>query len=830
MPRTTNSHQENEDDELSREPSQHNNMSDQSVEMIEFDMFLNFKTKGLTDDFLAFKVQNRSTPLLVLVTIIGILTLVIRGVFFSDVKALVKGNPVFYAYHTYAQSILAVFLAAAMCLAFAPKQLTIMKYLNRTYLNYQFVYDTCLIFAGTVPGIRLVGRVVQGNCAPGTSVWHSQVCNTNGAMNELPMDALMATIIYNIAFQILLRSSTPSALCFTWIVNIFFINVALYLVESPLTLYINLLLLILCMTSYEVERMMMQFYVNQKFALASAEANTILKVELIRAQMNEEKRALDSKREMVRHIAHEIRTPLNIVTVATDIILAELNKIDSVPQFVFDTLNSCQEACAIGCDIVNDLLNFEKLAAGLVTLEKMPMVLSTYVQGVLNPFYVSAGAKNLVLDYQYTVVGNGQELVVDHPENVTDVVEIDSVKMSSVLRNLLSNAIKFAQETIVVKVSVVRKLETHISASEDDQACSSGHAVISVKDDGAGISSGNLSRLFQEGVQFNANELQKGGGSGFGLYIAKGIVDLHTNSRMWAESDGEGKGATFFVKLPLSDVALPSSQRQSVISDAVGVLNATLSPLVILVVDDSPINRRLTIQLLKLICGAKRTCTFIEAVDGQEAVACVTQSLVAPMLHFSYSRPVVRPSEPRSEQSSKHESSVQGSGSKPNSATGSQNPSRRNSFNKHLLAQGGPDLTSHPPSFTSSSADHSSSGRGYRGLNKSDKGRGMPRSLNTSWKCGLSTSVLAERRNPVVQIDIIFMDYNMPRMVRIITIPSILAPDFFLLLVDCFVLFLCRLDLWPLPKCVDGGILDPSSGCLETPMFLRSSKLAPMLR
>jgi len=473
--------------------------------------------------------------------------------------------------------------------------------------------------------------------------------------------------------------------------------------------------------------------------------------------------------------------------------LAELKRIDAVPQFVFDTLNSCQEACAISCDIVNDLLNFEKLAAGLVTLEKMPMVLSTYVQRVLNPFYVSAGAKDIVLDYQYTFSENGQDVTVDNPEEVEDVVEIDSVKMSSVLRNLLSNAIKFAKETIIVKVSVFRKVSTELigNGSEDDPACSSGHAIISVKDDGAGISSGNLSRLFQEGVQFNANELQKGGGSGFGLYIAKGIIDLHTNSRMWAESEGEGTGATFFVKLPLSDVVLPPSMphRQSIISDnsvigvvnstlVVGALNDTLPPLVILVVDDSPINRRLTIQLLKQICKDRHTSTFLEADDGQEAVSCVMQSLVAPMLNFAHYRPGVQP---RGDLSPKP-GSVAGSGSRPNSAAGSHNPSRRNSFSKLLMTQESPDttprcLSPRPPITTTitkgmRSLDSSSRGRGggnHYGLNTTNMtGGGLRRRLDTSVsdKEGLSVPDLAERRDLTVEIDIVFMDYNMPRMVR----------------------------------------------------------------
>ena len=73
------------------------------------------------------------------------------------------------------------------------------------------------------------------------------------------------------------------------------------------------------------------------------------------------------------------------------------------------------------------------------------------------------------------------------------------------------------------------------------------------------------------------------------------------------------------------------------------------------------------------------------------------------------------------------------------------------------------------------STDHSSSGRGYRGLNASGKGGGLRRCLDTSGNASPTTADAGERRDPVVQIDIVFMDYNMPRMVRIITFPSILV-------------------------------------------------------
>ena len=73
---------------------------------------------------------------------------------------------------------------------------------------------------------------------------------------------------------------------------------------------------------------------------------------------------------------------------------------------------------------------------------------------------------------------------------------------------------------------------------------------ISVIDSGAGISAENQKKLFKEVIQFNPEKLQSGGGSGFGLYICKGIVDLHEGF-LSVFSEGEGLGSTFTVQLPM---------------------------------------------------------------------------------------------------------------------------------------------------------------------------------------------------------------------------------------------------------------------------------------
>lgn len=75
-----------------------------------------------------------------------------------------------------------------------------------------------------------------------------------------------------------------------------------------------------------------------------------------------------------------------------------------------------------------------------------------------------------------------------------------------------------------------------------------GSLLITVKDSGVGLSAEQCGHLFREGVQFNANKLQGGGGSGLGLFIAKGMAELHSGT-LQGSSEGIGKGCTFTVSI-----------------------------------------------------------------------------------------------------------------------------------------------------------------------------------------------------------------------------------------------------------------------------------------
>lgn len=88
-----------------------------------------------------------------------------------------------------------------------------------------------------------------------------------------------------------------------------------------------------------------------------------------------------------------------------------------------------------------------------------------------------------------------------------------------------------------------------------------GSLLIDVIDHGPGMGQEEMSRLFQEGVQFNPNQLQAGQGSGLGLWISKGIVELHLG-RLTAHSDGLGQGSTFTIEIPLFELSQSTSPQE----------------------------------------------------------------------------------------------------------------------------------------------------------------------------------------------------------------------------------------------------------------------------
>lgn len=182
-------------------------------------------------------------------------------------------------------------------------------------------------------------------------------------------------------------------------------------------------------------------------------------------------------------------------------------------------------------------------------------------------------------------------------------------------------------------------IEKHTIKQEEIALKRNGFAKIEVIDDGIGISKEQVEKLFRPGVQFNANEVQGGQGSGLGLFISKGIVRQHEGT-LHASSEGLGDGSTFTCTLPLyhdpnNNRADKSMDPPSSLFDAgAGCAEEEeeesapketadkATTLRVLVVDDVATNRKLLSRLIQ-----KHGHRVEESKDGQEAVDKVLSTM-----------------------------------------------------------------------------------------------------------------------------------------------------------------------------------------------------------
>lgn len=221
--------------------------------------------------------------------------------------------------------------------------------------------------------------------------------------------------------------------------------------------------------------------------------------------------------------------------------------------------------------MLNDLLNFDKLQSGELQIAREPVHVWQTVVTVVRSFRIPAKQKNIAVELQF-------ENFVNEAVSCNElIVTGDKFKLCHILRNLMSNALKFTEDggSIIVKVlwatadegksrestsphrQTGNAVVPEVSFASDDYS-----VTISVTDNGYGLTAEQLGMLFRDGVQFNPNKLQAGQGSGLGLYLSHAIAVLH-DGKMWASSEGENKGSTFNVQLPVQVGSLSRVRSQS---------------------------------------------------------------------------------------------------------------------------------------------------------------------------------------------------------------------------------------------------------------------------
>ncbi len=302
---------------------------------------------------------------------------------------------------------------------------------------------------------------------------------------------------------------------------------------------------------------------------------------------SEAERAGLMKDEFLATLSHELRTPLNAILGWTHLLKNESDE-DQRQQ----GLAVIERNTRVQSQLVDDLLDMNKIITGKVGLAVRRVHLRDMIQAALDSVRLSAQPKNITLEA--------------HLDASARPVIGDPSRLQQIIWNLLTNAIKFTPVDGRVEI----RLE---NAGDQVEIC--------VTDSGLGIAPEFLPHVFDRFRQADSSITRKHGGLGLGLAIVKNLVEIHGGS-VQAESGGDGRGSTFRLRLPAAaddtSRASMSELASSPLADPVPASPGRWDALIrarILLVENDPDSLALLTQVLKNV-GA----TVHGAGSGAEAL------------------------------------------------------------------------------------------------------------------------------------------------------------------------------------------------------------------
>ena len=227
------------------------------------------------------------------------------------------------------------------------------------------------------------------------------------------------------------------------------------------------------------------------------------------------------KDEFLATLSHELRTPLNAIVGWTK--LLQGGQLDEAT--TARAITTIDRNARAQTQLIEDILDVSRIVAGKLHLNVRAVDLAALVEGALDSVRHAAEAKAVRLETDIA--------------RAVGPFEGDPDRLQQVAWNLISNAIKFTPRGGRVRVRL---------RADDEQA------VLSVEDNGAGINPEFLPHVFERFRQADSSSTRPHGGLGLGLAIVRHLVELHGGS-VEVTSEGEGKGATFTVRLPLRERA-----------------------------------------------------------------------------------------------------------------------------------------------------------------------------------------------------------------------------------------------------------------------------------
>ncbi|HEY9611688.1 hybrid sensor histidine kinase/response regulator [Allocoleopsis sp.] len=294
------------------------------------------------------------------------------------------------------------------------------------------------------------------------------------------------------------------------------------------------------------------------------------------------------KDEFLAIVSHELRTPLNAILGWVNI-LRNRKVNESLTTRALETIERNAKSQT---KLIEDILDISRIIRGSIRLNTHPVHIASLIHAVIENVRPTAELKAIQIESSF--------------DPSVSLVMGDQERLQQIVWNLLSNAVKFTPEGGCVEVRLEQVNST---------------AQIAVKDTGKGINPAFLPLVFDRFRQADSTTTRTHGGLGLGLAIVRQLVEMH-NGMVYAASEGEGKGATFIVQLPVIEAV----QEEATEENASGDKAPTLEGLRVLVVDDSADTLDLIAFILEQYKAQVTTATSVD--EALHAIAQVKPDVI----------------------------------------------------------------------------------------------------------------------------------------------------------------------------------------------------------
>lgn len=326
--------------------------------------------------------------------------------------------------------------------------------------------------------------------------------------------------------------------------------------------------------------------VNQELEEKVAERTQLIKeqnIALEEAKLIAEK-ATQAKSDFLSVMSHEIRTPLNAI-----ISLSHIMEMDNKDQEMVEYIDALKFSAESLHSLINDILDFNKIEAGKLRLEKIEFSLIDLL-------------KNISESFKYKAHSKGIKLLIEVGEHTPDRLMGDPTRLTQIFNNLLSNAIKFTHHGhVLVKV--------YLKGIKDNTA----NIHFEVSDTGIGIPKEKLETIFMDFEQADMSTTREYGGTGLGLSITQKLLKM-MGSKVSVNSN-EDQGSNFFFDIPFE-----INKTFTIVPYGDPENHKNFQKAKILVVDDNDMNRLVLRRLLN-----NWNASFVEAADGEAAIKLCQQ-------------------------------------------------------------------------------------------------------------------------------------------------------------------------------------------------------------